>query len=700
MLKLADNSQWLINILEDNSTNFTFREYQRPYSWEKKQIDEFLDAITSIINYNKESNYMGTIELRENDKNTCDFKEIFVVDGQQRLCTFTLILKALESHLSLIKNPNEDIKETIDSIHNLLKNKITRKNKEYITNENKYKIILLKKDKVFYDNIMENKADLKEKNFIYNAYNHIYKFFLNSNIDLLTFWDAMSKLKIYTKICKSAEEEIEVFIAVNTTGKPLTSWQKIRPHLIIDESRKQNDKLVNLLYSFEDLLQENDIESLLFHFLILKKKKYIIKKNLYDEILEYKDKNNLVNEVILQQLLDFKELYLVLIGDKKSTYSNKVINKFLYYFKYTHFKFFVMYFLNNTYNEKFFTEEQLKTIFSYFDNFIVRKNICGQYSLSTKTVKPFINTIEAFDLIFEDNTNISDENIKIIIINNLLSCKDEINHFPSDSELLDGILHNDIYKNRDCKTLLERIEAQLNKNNKEEYSNTSIATIEHIFPQNSTLWEEEYGESECSLLKKHLHSLSNLTLTQQNSTLSNKTFLEKKSILLKSKYSINSDFLCKLSEWNEPNILKHAEFYFNLILQMIPYPLETNKRVDLKVGESYNFDTSLNFNSTKPEKFTYLTYEEPVKNWSDCLLKIYNYIYSKYPVEFVKLLNNPDFSNILLENEIKKSYKIDTGIYLKYQDHAIRVIKVINKLLTYFGLQNDFYVILKNVSET
>jgi uncharacterized protein with ParB-like and HNH nuclease domain len=82
-----------------NNTNYVIPIYQRPYSWSDEQIKQFLSDIFlgywgSDGNVIKEPMFIGTMQLTVKDtiKN-----EQQVIDGQQRLTTFLIVLKVLKT---------------------------------------------------------------------------------------------------------------------------------------------------------------------------------------------------------------------------------------------------------------------------------------------------------------------------------------------------------------------------------------------------------------------------------------------------------------------------------------------------------------------------------------------------------------------------------------------------------------------------
>ena len=105
--------------------------YQRPYSWDKEQVDVLLDDI--IETYKSESKeegyYTGNIIVFDkNDKINGLITKYDIIDGQQRITTFSLILLALYT-LSLSIGVSESDK-TLTSIKSALWKYVNREFKK------------------------------------------------------------------------------------------------------------------------------------------------------------------------------------------------------------------------------------------------------------------------------------------------------------------------------------------------------------------------------------------------------------------------------------------------------------------------------------------------------------------------------------------------------------------------------------------
>ena len=79
--------------------------YQRPYSWTIEQASELFDDLYAFINEegNHENNtserdsyyFLGSIVLHRNEKK----KKLYVIDGQQRLATLTILIASVRIFL-------------------------------------------------------------------------------------------------------------------------------------------------------------------------------------------------------------------------------------------------------------------------------------------------------------------------------------------------------------------------------------------------------------------------------------------------------------------------------------------------------------------------------------------------------------------------------------------------------------------------
>lgn len=110
---------WLIkDFIGENKVLFKIPVYQRNYDWAESNSIRLLDDIKHILDSGpKAKHFLGTIVFMASKDNGFSLSEYIIIDGQQRLTTMMLFLKALcdlaEKHSPEIA---EEIKE--DFLHN------------------------------------------------------------------------------------------------------------------------------------------------------------------------------------------------------------------------------------------------------------------------------------------------------------------------------------------------------------------------------------------------------------------------------------------------------------------------------------------------------------------------------------------------------------------------------------------------------
>ena len=183
--------------------------YQRPYEWAEKNINDFLNTIFEAFSTKSEvdagkyekSVFFGTIQF---NKETKDANILDIVDGQQRLTTFLLLLDVLQKEI--IKNHpgenNNDYSNTIDS-EELKKILSETQIKKVSSKYSKNKEQLRKATSEYYEQEFKDKT---------NFYSELKDFVLDN---------------IYFVILTTEEmdlpEVVSVFNTINTTGLDLNA---------------------------------------------------------------------------------------------------------------------------------------------------------------------------------------------------------------------------------------------------------------------------------------------------------------------------------------------------------------------------------------------------------------------------------------------------------------------------------------------
>jgi hypothetical protein len=157
---------------------FRIPEYQRTYSWVTKQRQDLFDDIIKILQYPSDRHhFMATVvclNTKEKEEIGADeFTTVNIVDGQQRLTTLIILLKAISKQLDTKKTPEKDLKKRLNEL-------LVKGDKRLIllqTNHDSYRIFTdyLKEGTILEKSKIQTNADLN----LFTAFNECEDFIQN-----------------------------------------------------------------------------------------------------------------------------------------------------------------------------------------------------------------------------------------------------------------------------------------------------------------------------------------------------------------------------------------------------------------------------------------------------------------------------------------------------------------------------------------
>ncbi|MBD2453537.1 DUF262 domain-containing protein [Nostoc sp. FACHB-87] len=214
-----ENGQKTILELFDGRKIFNIPKYQRAYSWESRQLNDF---INDVKNQSIDKEYFfGTILFQEKGREG-NFEVIDIVDGQQRITTLIIFMKVL---LDKLKKLGEDVAILEET---------------YIQYRGEYKLrTLLHDNDLFKAHILEdscsesvNVSTSSQKRLL-NA-KDFFKIQLEKySLDVLEeFKIKIEKTRVLTYSVNNDAEATLIFETTNDRGKPLTSLEKIKSFLM------------------------------------------------------------------------------------------------------------------------------------------------------------------------------------------------------------------------------------------------------------------------------------------------------------------------------------------------------------------------------------------------------------------------------------------------------------------------------------
>lgn len=279
-LELLEPHMWSLETLFKNI--YRVPVYQRPYSWEKEQIDTLLkDIFNAFKSDTREGYYTGNIIVYDkNEKIEGHIAKYDIIDGQQRIASFALIMLAIYSICyNLGVEENDRVLGNIkDSLWKYVERKY-RKDLKTVELNSIEKDCFLNIYDICFDNPKDaldiiKRLDIKsefEKRII-NNFENIYTTVLN-NINektqdgILNFAEYILQFIKFIVIeahCKE-NEVFSMFESINSKGKQLETIDLIKTYIFskLDEESyekyskiwgnliiKTRDKLYDYMYNY------------------------------------------------------------------------------------------------------------------------------------------------------------------------------------------------------------------------------------------------------------------------------------------------------------------------------------------------------------------------------------------------------------------------------------------------------------------
>ena len=237
------------------NTKYTIRYYQREYRWQRKNIEELIDDLTTefLSNYNIGDSrkdvdhygiyFMGSIVLAG--------RENAIIDGQQRLTSLTLLLIYLKNRLKQLGLKEETIDGMIFSQSHGIKS-------FNIHIEDRVDCM----DALYNDK--EYDADNQNESIknIYNRYNDIVDVFPTKITDemLLHFCDWIMDKVYFIEIVATTEQDAhKIFVTMNDRGLSLTPTEMLKGFILSEITDDKQRETLNDIWKEKVLkLKEQD----------------------------------------------------------------------------------------------------------------------------------------------------------------------------------------------------------------------------------------------------------------------------------------------------------------------------------------------------------------------------------------------------------------------------------------------------------
>lgn len=600
------------DFIEPNKRQYLIPVYQRNYEWSKEQCEKLFEDIV-LASEKDHTHFCGSV-VYASLKEERNIKYYVIIDGQQRMTTIYLMIKALYD-LAQTEKDKEVMKEALEN---------KDKYDEYdIDIASKLKLKPIKSDNNQLMLLMENKFDKIDKSsgiwHNYQLFCDLIKEKLERDMGVKDIYRGLEKLICAKILLEEDDNPQEIFERINSTGLPLSLADKIRNFVLMTDA--DQEKL------YEDYWLETELKvgkqhmtEFFLDYLNFKTDGFSKEQDAYDDFKKLFKEGLFTNESMLKEVHHYAQFYHAFLYND-DTYG-KEINTELQSLRRlkqtTVFTFLFSVFddlTNNVINEAT-TANVLKVLLNYS----IRRMIC---EVASNSLRGLYKTL--YSRVYNRPENKEHYVDALISFLNQLTTRDA---FIGDEYFVQSLKQNNLYrKNALCKFLLTEVE-----NQGKERIVTDNLTIEHIMPQNKNLssaWQIMLGENWESDRDRLLHTLGNLTLTGYNSELGDKPFEEKKELLEQNTHAVRlySD-IKECESWNASTIEARAENLAKNIVELFPM-------VKAKNLITFNDPNNHEYTCEDPDQATYKTPNyyvlqgERIKvfNFADMLRSLINRLY-------------------------------------------------------------------------
>ena len=685
---------WMLrDFIGTNKVLFRIPVYQRNYDWSESNCNRLLDDIYGIMQ-SGDKHFLGTIVFMAAKSGGFALQEYIIIDGQQRLTTLMLILKALSV---VAESVGDDCYHEIEEqyLHN-----------KYCDEEFKVKLKPIKSDNNQFLLLLEDKIDeMDEDTHIYHNFmlcKERFERWAEKGINPSQVLDALTKLEIVEIVLTKGEDDPQViFESINSTGLELSNADLIRNYLLMnadDQEKLYENYWLYIEKTLRNKMDYSNLDAFFMQYIVYKTSKPVNSRQLYNSFVKLFKDSGYSQESILKELRYYAEIFGAFVyGSAK--YSER-INRLLYRLRVlnqtTCYPFLLHVF--DDYHQGVIDEETVEKILQFILAYLLRRMVCGVPSNTLRGLFTYL-----YNRIFKVASNKQKyyETLNKFLFT--VSSKDVI---PSAGEFERALQKANIYGNNAlCRFLLLDIE---NGDGKEILQAENL-TIEHIMPQTlSADWSHIRPEEH----EEYLHTLGNLSVTGYNSELSNKSFAEKQDIIRENSKAVilNSDVLDKES-WNITTIQARAKRLAGIVM--------TRYKIDRIVDDSIEFEyietlTLDNYDEVTGKKLVSFklfgeTYRQ--NKYALMLLDVIKLLDKKSPGKLQTLAeNNYSFNSTKRKHVhlnidgsgMRWPWKVADGIYLEANLSAWSCIRFIENLLSEFGFEKDqfsFNIVAEEPSE-
>ena len=363
-----DKGRIMNDFMEPNKKQYSIPVYQRNYEWSKEQCEKLFEDIVQAY-YKQKPHFCSSIVYSDINLGQ-KIDNYIIIDGQQRLTTIYILLKAL------LDSATEEIEQDpiIKTIFNVDKFDqyaidVSTKLKLKPVKSNNNQLLLLMDNK--YDELDRNSDIWKN----YDLFSHLIKNELDKGMTIPQIYNGLEWLMVAKIRLENDDQPQEIFERINSTGLPLSLSDKIRNFILMTD--EEQERLYEEYWlNIENILKNNQMDTFFIDYLYFKVDGFPKENEAYDVFKKMFKSQNYSHELMLKELLHYAEYYGTFLygNDKYSPEINLYLDGLRKLKQTTLFMFLFRVF--DDFENDVIDSEELVKVLRFLQNYSIRRLIC------------------------------------------------------------------------------------------------------------------------------------------------------------------------------------------------------------------------------------------------------------------------------------------------------------------------------------
>lgn len=613
---MKGEAQPLLKFFDGSDKRFVIPLYQRNYDWKEENCEQlYRDLIKLTATESGKTHFFGSIV------SSCPqgSQDHYIIDGQQRITTISLLLVALFNAAKSGEMKADDP---------ILVRKIYDRYlvDEYQKDERKVRLKPIKKDMEAFDALLyKNKDKYIEASNVTHNYQFLYDKIRHSGLTVDQIFDAINRLEVIIISLEADDDPQLIFESLNSTGLDLSEADKIRNYMLMSLTPSEQDDLYTRYWNPIEEYTTYNSSPFVRDYLTMKQGKICRIDKVYVSFKAYAEEACKSKEELLADMHHYAGLYAQIatatLGSKRLSEKMRLFKTLDTTVVYP----FYMAFLDHAARTGM-SEEEMYGVMDVVEAYWARRIICD---CSSNLYNKLFATLHRDVLNGIDKSATTEHPSYLSTLTYILLRKGEKAAFPTDDEVKAGFATRQIYKMPTAARMfiLERLE---NRDNRERHDVvTELATknisIEHIMPQKlSPEWKKALGDEWERIHQQYLHTMANLTLTGYNSQYSNLPFAEKRDMekgFKDSAFRLNN-YVKTCTQWTENELQARQKELLGEFMKLYPMPATSFMPAERETTSISLDDEDVDFTNKYIRAYTLYSKRYDTSNWATMLVNV------------------------------------------------------------------------------